>query len=134
MAAHLPAAAFVLHTYDSHTNGLVLGFCSEFGLVSPDARVAVGEGLTGWVAATGRSVVNSDARLDLTDGVTERFGLTTTLAVPAQGKEEVLAVLTFYSREADAFTDVHGRIAEAAAEIVAAALARAVPLTAATAA
>jgi putative nucleotidyltransferase with HDIG domain len=134
LAAHLPAAAFVLYTYDVQMHALVVGFCSDAGLRAPDTRIPIGDGLTGWVAATGRSVVNSDARLDLPDGVTTSFELTTTLAVPALVNEQVVAVLTFYSRDPDAFTDAHCRIAEAGAEVAAAAHVRAVPLTVANAA
>lgn len=134
LAPHLPAAAFILYTYDVQAHALVAGYCSHAGLVAADRRIPIGEGLTGWVAATGRAVVNSDARLDLADGVTSTFGLASTLAVPARMDGEVVGVLTFYSRDVDAFTDAHCRVAEGAAEIVAAAHLRATPLTTARAA
>ena len=134
LATHLPASAFVLYTYDVQTHALVVGFCSAEGLVAPDVRVPIGEGLTGWVAATGRSVVNSDARLELPDGVSASLGLTSTLAVPARVGEQVSAVLTFYAREVDAFTPAHCQVAEAAAEVVASAHLRATPSAVAKAA
>ena len=124
----------MLYTFDVQAHALVVGFCSAEGLVAPDVRVPIGEGLSGWVAATGRSVVNSDARLELPDGVSSNLGLTSTLAVPAQVDGQVCAVLTFYSREVDAFTPAHCQVAEAAAEVVASAHARATPRAVANAA
>ena len=134
LAAHLPAAAFVLYTYDAARHALIVGFCSHPGLAPPDACVPIGEGLVGWVAATGRSVVNSDARLDLPDRVTASLGLTTTLAVPARIGEQVVAVLAFYSGDTAGFTESHCAIAGAAAEIVAAVQASAMPIATAHAA
>jgi putative nucleotidyltransferase with HDIG domain len=129
----LPAAAFVLHIYDADRNALVIAFSSHGELTTPDTR-PMGEGLTGWVGSTARAAVNSDARLDLPDVVTARLELNTTLAVPALAGEQVVAVLTFYSRELGAFTDAHCRFAEAAAEIVAGACTRSASAPAAHAA
>jgi putative nucleotidyltransferase with HDIG domain len=119
LSTHVPAWAYVLYSYDEQTNALVSVYCNDPGVMPYDTRVAIGEGLTGWVAATGRVVLNSDARLDLPDHVTERYGLTSVLAVPAKVDDRVVAVLTFYSPQEAAFTDEHARVVEAVAEILA---------------
>jgi GAF domain-containing protein len=130
---HVPAAAFVLYLCDAEALTVYSTYCNDERVIPPETR-PIGDGLTGWVAATGRSVVNSDAGLDLPDQVTAAFGLTSVLAVPAKFDERILAVLTFYSREAGVFTDEHVRIAEAAAEIVVTSCIESIPVVTARAA
>jgi putative nucleotidyltransferase with HDIG domain len=67
-----------------------------------------GQGMSGWVAANARSVVNSDARLDLTRdaGETLRFGL----AVPLTVHGSVVGVMTLYAPEK--FEDDQSRMIE----------------------
>jgi putative nucleotidyltransferase with HDIG domain len=125
LAPHLPPGAFVLYTVNAHATHIAPAFCSAPGLVAPDASLPIGEGLSGWVAATSTPVVNSDARLDLSDAVTACMGLATTLAVPARVDENVVAVLSFYARDAAGFTDADLRLVEAAASVIAAAHAEA---------
>ena len=118
----LPAGTFVLYTYDGDSHSLVAGYCNRTGVVGPQTHVALGEGLSGWVAATGQPMVNADPRLDLADAVTHAAGLNSALAVASSVGDRLIAVLTFYSSDADAFTDAHRHIAEAAAEVVASAM------------
>ena len=120
LATHLPAAAFVLYTYESESDSLVAGFCSEAGLVGTDTRIALGARLSGWVAATGQAIVNSDARLDLDEGLPAVLRLKSALAVPVRVDRRTIAVLAFYSEQAEAFTETHRQIAEAATHVVSA--------------
>ena len=64
--------------------------------------------MSGWTAATGRSAVNSDARLDLAGAAhgTLRFALTAALTLHGA----VVGVLTLYAP--DAFDDNQTRIIE----------------------
>jgi GAF domain-containing protein len=91
-------------------------------VIGADTRVAVGEGRSGWVAATGQPMVNADPRLDLPDAVTDSASLCSALAVASSVGDRLVAVLTFYSNETDAFTATHQLVAEAAAEVVASAM------------
>lgn len=119
LAASLPAHAFVLYVYDPHSDALMAGYCSGTGLVDAGTRVPVGERLSGWVAATGRVILNSDARLDLQDRAPDDVVLKSALAVPVSNGGRVIAVLAFYAAGAEAFNETHQRIAEAAATVVA---------------
>ena len=116
--AHLPASAFVMFEHDPSSDALVATF--EAGPAAPGlhgARIPVGERLSGWVAATSQSIMNSDARLDLDGHIREETALRTALAVPVVAGGRVRAVFTFYSVEMNAFDDSHLRLALAAASI-----------------
>jgi putative methionine-R-sulfoxide reductase with GAF domain len=118
---HLPATAFVLFMCDAQTT-LVPACRLGVRTVAPQARIAVGERLSGWVAATRRSIVNSDARLDFDRDVRDTTDLRTALAVPLHRDGETLGVLAFYSDRPDAFSEMHQRLAEVCAYVAAPAL------------
>ncbi len=116
----LPATAFVLFTCEAQT--LVAAYRTGDARVGPPTRIAVGERLSGWVAATRRSIVNSDAQLDFDDDVRTATSLCTALAVPVHRNGETLGVLAFYADRQDAFAESHQRLVEAAAYVAASAL------------
>ena len=78
--------------------------------------MAIGERLSGWVAATGQPMIDADAALDLFD--IPGCSLRTALAVPCSGPGSVQAVLTLYSASPDAFSSLHQRLLAAAAAYV----------------
>jgi putative nucleotidyltransferase with HDIG domain len=122
---HLPACTLVLYTYDEKRDSIAI--VSEtgtppFGLAA-DARIPLGERLSGWVAATGQGVINSDARLDLDEPQREGSPFRSTLAVPVAAGARLLGVLSLYATEVDAFDPAHRHLLDAAA----AALAEAAP-------
>ena len=63
--------------------------------------MAVGERMSGWVAASGQAMINADAALDLFD--LQPGALRSALAVPVDGPDGHRAVVTLYSTRADAF-------------------------------
>jgi putative nucleotidyltransferase with HDIG domain len=70
-------------------------------------KIAVGQRLTGWVAAQRHVILNSDPALDLYDrGVT--FG--STLAVPLLDEQHLVGVVTAYAEERNAFTEHQQRV------------------------
>ena len=83
------------------------------------SRIALGDRLSGWVAATRTAIVNSDARLDLDPGIRDGSPLQSALAVPIGNGEHVGGVLAFYSDRQGAFSSLHVRMAEATAALVA---------------
>ena len=83
-------------------------------------RIPMGERLSGWVAATGQSVVNSDARLDLDEAARDQSGLRSALAVPVISNGRSAGVLSFYACEPNAFDDTHRRMIVAASLALAA--------------
>ena len=117
---HLPATAFVLFACEGHS--LVPAYRAGDPTVSAQTRIPVGERLSGWVAATRRTIVNSDARLDFDADARHASTLCTALAVPVHRHGETLGVLAFYADRQDAFGEPHQRLAEAAAYVAANAL------------
>ena len=74
--------------------------------------MAVGERMSGWVAASGQAMINADAALDLFD--LQAGALRSALAVPVDGPDGHRAVIALYSTRADAFSSPHRRLVEAA--------------------
>ena len=85
--------------------------------------VGIGDRLTGWVAASRHAVVDSDAALDLggqdagADG-----GLRRCTSVPLTVGETLVAVLTLYSPDANAFSGERGRLVQVIAPHLATAI------------
>ena len=77
------------------------------------ATVPVGAGLTGWVAASRQSIVNSDAALDLgqrADSVVPP--LRSCMSVPIVNGSSLLAVLSLYADSPDAFVGDQSRVVQ----------------------
>ena len=119
LGAELGAAACVLFVYDESLDALAPAFRGGADTVAADARVALGDRLSGWVAATRTPIVNSDARLDADPDVREVSALQSALAVPIANGDHFGGVLAFYSDRQAAFTPTHQRMAEAVALLVA---------------
>ncbi len=120
VGAQVPASTFVLYAYDAANDAIAAAYKAgaERDLVN-DAPVLLGERLSGWVAATSQSVMNSDARLDLDEPVREHSRLRSALAVPIVLNGRVAAVLTLYAEAANAFTEADQRLLEAAGRLLA---------------
>ena len=74
--------------------------------------IPIGQKLTGWVAAYRRTIVNSDAQLDLCD-VMASDSVPHTCLSTALGEGDALAgVMTVYREAAKPFTPADGRVAE----------------------
>jgi signal transduction protein with GAF and PtsI domain len=71
----------------------------------------LGQKLTGWVGANRRSIVNSDAQLDLCD-VTGDIGAYTCLSAPLCDGESLAGVLTIYREAARPFSAADSRALE----------------------
>jgi putative nucleotidyltransferase with HDIG domain len=112
---HLPACAFALYVYDEASDAIVAAYVDgeEAGRI-PVQPVALGERLSGWVAATGQTVMNSDARLDLDEPLREVSSLRSALAVRVSIQGRSAGVLSFYSDTSNAFGEAHRRLVEAA--------------------
>jgi putative nucleotidyltransferase with HDIG domain len=118
---HLPASLFVLYGYDGVNDAIVALYTAGDRTGEIDGTpIQLGDRLSGWVAATGQTVMNSDARLDLAELAREHSPLRSALAVPIVSNGRTAAVLTFYAETSNAFGDAHRRIVEAASKAVAA--------------
>jgi GAF domain-containing protein len=85
--------------------------------------VAVGDRLTGWVAASRQPIINSDATLDLAARVNAVSPpLSRCISVPLMVGEAVVAVLTLYTAAPEGFTADHGRLIQIVAPQLAGAI------------
>jgi len=72
-------------------------------------RIPVGQGLSGWVAETRKSIINGNPSVE--PGDPRKFSvLASALAVPLVGTEGIIGVLTLYHKAKDAFTRDHHRL------------------------
>jgi putative nucleotidyltransferase with HDIG domain len=117
---HLPASAFVLYAYDVANDTIVPVFtaCAAGGEAA-GTPIRLGERLSGWVAATVQTVMNSDARLDLDESARQHSALRSALAVPIVCHGRAIGVLSFYADTPNAFNDSHRRLVQAAGRAVA---------------
>ena len=98
----LDTCAGLIATYDVDRDDLVISAARGLGEASLKAcRIGLGEHLTGWVAANGRPMLNSDAALDLAALVPEASpALTLCLSVPLfRESESLIGVLSLYSAQ-----------------------------------
>jgi diguanylate cyclase (GGDEF)-like protein/putative nucleotidyltransferase with HDIG domain len=80
-------------------------------------EIPVGQGLSGWVAETGKPIINGNPSVEpgyLNDA--GRFStLRSALAAPLEGANGIVGVLTLYQAERDAFSREHLRIVQVVA-------------------
>jgi hypothetical protein len=77
--------------------------------------IRVGHNLTGWVAAHRRTIVNSDAALDLAAVLPGEGRPHTCLSTALLHGDALVGVLTFYADASEPFLEEHGRLAQLAA-------------------
>ena len=98
----VPAEVVIFYRYDSTSNQLVADHVA--GHESPSfvgTKIGIGDCLSGWVAANRRSIVNSDAALDLGTKVEYvRPRLRNALSLPVTTSDHLVGVLTLYSSHA----------------------------------
>jgi putative nucleotidyltransferase with HDIG domain len=125
----MPASAIVIYASEGSTDSVVARSAagphrrSLCGL-----RMRLGEGVSGWVAANRRVMVNADARLDLQGRLNgESWMPIRVTALPLLAGEETLGVLAVYCDKAEGLSDAELRLARVAAETVAVRLADSIP-------
>ena len=116
----VPATTCVFFLYDALADDLKAAHASgENASHFSDLRIAMGQRLSGWVAANRQTILNSDPMLDL--GEIARVlkpALRSCLSTPLIVGADLIGVLTVYSTHRDAFTEDHRRIAEVVARQV----------------
>ena len=129
--AHLrrivPHSFGVLFAYSQERDQLLAADASgESASLLTGMTVAVGQRLTGWVAANRQTIRNSDPVLDLGE-VAKMISPRprSCLSTPLTLGSKLVGVLTLYSAEQDFFTEDHERLIEATARQVGPALSRA---------
>ena len=78
-------------------------------------EIPIGQGLSGWVAQTGRTVLNANPAVESAylDDPAKHTTLRSAVAVPLIGANGTLGVLTLYQADHDAFSADHLRILQA---------------------
>src|ERR1043166_2489269 len=131
IAKHLlrlvPHSLLVLFTYNSETDELeARHVAGEASLPVKTMRIALGQHLSGWVAANRQTIVNSDPVLDLGEIARDSTPrLRSCLSAPIVMNDVLIGVLTLYASEAEYFIDEHRRLIETVAQHSAGALRRA---------
>jgi putative nucleotidyltransferase with HDIG domain len=114
----LPRGTCALYLVTDGGEDLILEHATG-ALATPLAgtTIRVGQKLTGWVAAHRRTIVNSDAALDLADSLVE--GHHTCLSTPLLNGDALVGVLTVYADASEPFTDEQGRMLQMVAPHIA---------------
>ena len=116
----VPATTCVFFLYDADADELVAAHAAgENASHFADIRIAMGQRLSGWVAANRQTIVNSDPMLDLGEVARVlRPPLRSCLSTPLLADRDLVGVLTVYSTHREAFTEDHRRIVEVVARQV----------------
>jgi diguanylate cyclase (GGDEF)-like protein/putative nucleotidyltransferase with HDIG domain len=132
IAKHLrrlvPFSLCVVYLFDADTNEIEAKHSlGDDSSIARGLRIALGQHLSGWVAANRQSILNSDPSLDFGD-VGRRFNrrFRSCLSCPLVSGEELVGVLSLYSDVKDRFSEDHQRIVEVVAKQVAHAFKRSV--------
>jgi diguanylate cyclase (GGDEF)-like protein/putative nucleotidyltransferase with HDIG domain len=121
----LPSSVYAFYVYDAQTDQLeaqhVVG---KHGLgggsVLRGTRIALGQRLSGWVAANRQTIANSDPSLDLADVPgAAALHLRSCLSTSLVFDDQLVGVITLYSEELNGFNDDHKRIIEVVARQIA---------------
>jgi GAF domain-containing protein len=124
LADVLPGATGAWYLPDGSLNRIVV--VDTFGPAAHVLRgdsVAIGERLTGWVAANRQPIINSDAALDLATRVNAVSPpLSRCISVPLMVGDALIAVLTLYTAVPDGFSADHGRLIQIVAPHLAGAI------------
>lgn len=104
-----PATVYALFLYDRDADSLVcVSAVGDEQRLLPGLNMRLGERVTGWVGANGRTSVNSDASLDLIQ-IAGFFipPVRSTISTPLAKGDVLLGVLTAYCIRGDAFSESH---------------------------
>jgi putative nucleotidyltransferase with HDIG domain len=109
----------IIFLTDTQTNELEAVYTLGSASMSvEDLRIPLGQRLSGWVAVNRRTIVNSDAMLDLGD-VARVNGLRVCMSTPLIAENEFIGVVSLYSSRADGFADTDRAALEVAVQRVA---------------
>lgn len=113
----MPASTTALYALDAGSDTLtIVAAAGAHGAALEGLSMPRGQRLTGWVAANLRTIVNSDAALDLGNLVVTLQPMPVTcLSTPISLNGDVRGVLTIYSGSSEPFTSAHELVAEVTA-------------------
>lgn len=99
------AVVCVLFVKDPDSDAIVsIGVYSKTGSIDQVVAMSLGSGISGWVAANGKAVINGDANLDMpTEQL--RFRASRCLAVPIHVKGDTVGVISAYLDDRRGFSE-----------------------------
>jgi len=116
LARLIPSALCIFFIYDMKTDELearhVVGDSASHFL---GMRIPAGQRISGWVASNRKTVLNSDAMLDLNDDGMKSVHLRSCLSTPLTCHGALIGALSLYSTQLNGFNDDHRRIIESVA-------------------
>ena len=115
-----PITTFALYRYDANLDHLVCQWSAgDPHNLLPGLVIRLGERVTGWCGANQKTVMNSDAYLDLVQMAT-RFTppLRSTICVPLSREGRLTGIFTGYSSQETPFDDRHRYAVERVAELL----------------
>ncbi|MFN8059859.1 MAG: HD domain-containing protein [Vicinamibacterales bacterium] len=139
VGAHLrratPATLVLFYATDEAAQVVYLRHASGAGTdLVHGVSMGIGDRLSGWVAAHGTTIVNTDPALDLECRVASLVPpLESALSLRVHAGAQAVGVLTLCAPGRQAFSDAHRQLAEAVGDAVGTALARACALGGSTA-
>jgi diguanylate cyclase (GGDEF)-like protein len=124
----IPSSLCVFYLYDRRSDELEAQHVVGDGTpIVRGMRIALGQRLSGWVAANRQTISNSDAALDLGDAAkSPSLRLRSCISTPLISSDQLVGVLSLYSTKANSFSDDHRRIIEVVARQIAHTFARAI--------
>ncbi len=122
----MPVSRCAVFAYDPTTDGIVCQSAHGLGMANlRGVRRRLGEGLSGWVAANRKAVVNSIPALDLAEQCPDAAEeVNSTLSIPLTLRDNLVGVLSIYATAEQAFSELHAQIAEGIAPHIAGLLRR----------
>ena len=130
----IPLSRAAVFAYDPTSDGIVCQSTHGPGIGAMRGQHRrLGDGLSGWVAANRRPIINSVPALDFADVCPEVCAeVASTLSVPLALGDSLVGVVTIYATSEQAFNDHHRQILEGIAPHIAGLLRRARVFSAAT--
>jgi len=130
----VPFSLFILYRYDRDSDELAVAQAiGELASAVQGSRIAVGERISGWVAANRQPIINSNPVLDLGQIASSASPqLRSCLSIPLVSNNTLVGVLSLHSPGADSFSDEHRKTVEAVARLVAPVVGQSVGLEFAT--
>jgi GAF domain-containing protein len=108
----VPCASIALFLRDAKRDVLVVKYAAgAHASTLRGTNKSLGSGIAGWAATTGRFVLSADPALDLgSDTANLMPPLQSSLTMPLSSEGTVVAVLSLYASEPNAFSDDHARL------------------------
>ncbi len=119
----IPCEGCSIYMLNSQTNTVVPYFATGFhSEILEEVEMRIGDGVTGWVAANNQTLFNVSPAPDFNEQPLLKAIFHGCLSIPLAIEENVLGVITLYSRQPDQYREEHLRLMETVARQAASAI------------